>query len=422
MKSIIIHPHHLEGTIKVPTSKSLAHRAIICASLSKGESVITNVSMSLDIEATINAMRALGATIISQGTTLYINGNQTLTEKNCLIDCHESGSTLRFMIPVSLINERFVTFTGRGKLGSRPLDVYYNIFDKQGINYTYRKDVLDLKINGALQAGEFSIPGDISSQFITGLLFALPLCQGDSTIHITSPLQSKGYIDLTLDLLKLYGITIENDDYETFTIKGSQAYIAHDYEVEGDFSQAANYLAAGAMGNEVLITNLNLQSAQGDRAAIKILESMGAHLEETSEGVLMRPGRLQATNIDASQCPDIIPVMAAVCGVAQGTSLIYNAKRLRIKECDRLHATCEVLKACGVMVAEKEDAMVITGTDFVQGAELSCFNDHRMAMMEAILATRAYGDFKLDDASCVAKSYPDFFEDYQKLGGSFDEC
>jgi 3-phosphoshikimate 1-carboxyvinyltransferase len=422
MKSIIIHPHHLEGVVKVPTSKSLAHRAIIAASLSKGESVLTHVSMSLDIEATINAMRALGTTIVTQGSTLYINGNKTLTETNCLIDCHESGSTLRFMVPVSLINERKAAFTGRGKLGSRPLDVYYNIFDKQKINYTYKKDVLDLHIQGRLQSGDFSIPGDISSQFITGLLFALPLLEGDSTIHITSPLQSKGYIDLTLDMLKLYGITIENDDYETFTIKGHQAYKAHDYEVEGDFSQAANYLAAGALGNDVVISNLNLESAQGDQAAIKILESMGATLEETEKGVAMRPGRLQATNIDASQCPDIIPVMAAVCALSQGTSLIYNAKRLRIKECDRLHATCEVLKACGVMVAEKEDAMVITGCDFVSGAELSCFNDHRMAMMEAILATRAYGDFTLDDASCVAKSYPNFFEDYQMLGGQFDEC
>ena len=421
MHSLTIHPARLQGVINVPTSKSLAHRAIICAALAKGESVITNISMSKDIEATIGAMRALGATIIIQGTTLYINGNDTFKEDHVTINCNESGSTLRFMVPVALRNKRQVHFTGGGKLGQRPLDVFYDIFDKQGIAYKHKEGVLDLFIEGQLTSGTFAVPGDISSQFITGLLFVLPLLEGDSKIVVTSPLQSKAYIDLTLDMLERFGIVIDHED-QVFHIRGSQQYKAHDYEVEGDFSQAANFLVAGAIGNDVTIGNLNLDSKQGDRAAITLLEEMGAQMKETPAGIKMMPSHLQCISLDASQCPDIIPVIAVACALAQGTSQIMNAKRLRIKECDRLAATVEVLKACGVDVIELEDAMIIRGTDLFRGARLQTYNDHRMAMMEAIMATRSVGDLILDDASCVAKSYPNFFEHYALLGGSCDEC
>lgn len=421
MHSLAISPARLQGIVQVPTSKSLAHRAIICAALSQGESVLTHVSMSKDIEATIGAMRCLGATIITKGSTLYIQGAHTLSEKDVHINCNESGSTLRFMVPVALINKRKVHFTGGGKLGERPLDVYYSIFEKQGITYRYQKDVLDLHIDGALTPGVFEIPGDISSQFITGLLFALPLLDGDSRIVVTSPLQSKAYIDLTLDMLARFGIHIEIKD-QTFIIPGHQSYMAHDYEVEGDFSQAANFLVAGAIGNDVTISNLNLDSKQGDLAAISLLEEMGATLEKTRAGIKMKPSHLQCISLDASQCPDIIPAIAVACALAQGTSQIMNAKRLRIKECDRLHASVEVLKACGVDVIEFDDAMIIRGTDAFRGALLSTYNDHRMAMMEAIMATRSVGDLMIDDASCVAKSYPQFFEDYQLLGGTYHEC
>lgn len=420
MQPITIHPHALSGKVAVPTSKSLAHRAIICAALAEGESVISDISMSKDIAATIQAMRAMGTTIVSSGSTLYINGSTTHRYHELDIDCNESGSTLRFMIPVTLIHDNHVHFTGRGKLGSRPLDVYYSIFDKQGIDYSYKKDVLDLYINGHLKPGRYDVPGNISSQFISGLLFALPLLDGDSIIHITTALESEAYIELTLAMLKLFGIDIRRQDHD-FLIAGHQHYTAHDYQVEGDFSQAANYLVAGAIGNDVTITNLNLDSVQGDRVAISLLEEMGAQLDSHEGGIRMRPGHLQCISIDASQCPDIIPVMAVACALAQGTSQILNAGRLRIKECDRLHATCEVLEKCGVRVIEKEDMMIIFGVDYFTKADLSSYNDHRMAMMEAIMATRALGDLLLDDCQCVAKSYPNFFEDYKKLGGSCDE-
>lgn len=419
MQPVTIHPRPLAGRVAVPTSKSLAHRAIICASLAPGESVISDISMSKDIEATINAMRALGTTVVSQGSKLYINGKTTNRYHDFDIDCNESGSTLRFMIPVTLIEPNHVHFTGRGKLGSRPLDVYYSIFDKQEIDYSYKKDLLDLTVAGQLKPGRFDVPGNVSSQFISGLLFALPLLSGDSLIHVTTPLESAAYIELTLAMLKLFGISVKRQG-DDFLIPGNQHYRPHDYQVEGDFSQAANYLVAGAIGNDVTITNLNLDSVQGDRAAISLLEEMGAAID-TSDGVRMKPGHLQCISIDAAQTPDIIPVIAVACALAQGTSQILNAGRLRLKECDRLHATCEVLEKCGVRVIEREDMIIISGVDYFTKADLSSYNDHRMAMMEAIMATRAVGDLTIDDAQCVTKSYPRFFEDYKKLGGSLDE-
>ncbi len=422
MSAIQINPRKLMGTLQVPPSKSMAHRAIICASLAQGQSKITNIVMSKDIEATINAMKALGALIKQEGSTLIIDGSLTLGLSRAEIDCEESGSTLRFMIPVSLVNPNRVHFTGKGKLGQRPLDIYYSIFDEQKIIYLYKKDILDLYINGQMHAGEFSTPGNVSSQFISGLLFALPLMEGDSKIHITTPLESKGYIDLTLQMLETFGIEIENNNYEVFTIKGMQTYRPHDYQVEADFSQAAFFLVADVLGSKVVLEGLNLSSAQGDKEVISYLEQMGAKLIAQDQGYLMEATQLQGITIDASQCPDIIPVLAVACAMAKGTSHIINAKRLRIKECDRLKATVEVLKAAGIEAIEKEEEMIITGSDHFEGADLQSYNDHRMAMMEAIMATRASGKIQIDSKECVKKSYPNFFEDYALLKGDYHEC
>jgi 3-phosphoshikimate 1-carboxyvinyltransferase len=331
------------------------------------------------------------------------------------MDCEESGSTLRFMIPISLVDFAQVHYIGKGKLGERPLDVYYNIFDEQNISYLHREHVLDLYIQGQLSSGEFDIPGDVSSQFISGLLFALPLLDGDSIIHITSPLQSKGYIDLTLQMLNQYGIEIKYEN-NNFFIKGNQQYVPHDYTIEGDFSQAAFYFAANALNNEVVLEGLNMNSAQGDKEVIEILERMGCQLHIEGHQCYMTCDELKATDIDASQCPDIIPVLALVCANAKGTSRIYNAKRLRIKECDRLHATVEVLNQLGIQAEEKEEEMIITGGKLVAN-NVSSYNDHRMAMMEAIASTVLDKNIEIDNRECVKKSYPSFWDHFVKLGG-----
>lgn len=421
MTQIKIKPNKLSGSVQVPPSKSMAHRAIICASLASGQSIISGVEYSQDIKATISAMKALGTIIIEHDDYLEIDGTTTFFRNKCDIDCEESGSTLRFMVPISIVCEANVHFTGAGRLGKRPLDVFYNIFDQQKIAYLYKEDVLDLYIQGQLKAGSFEIPGNVSSQFISGLLFALPLMDEDSKIIITSELESKGYIDLTIQMLNQYGIHIENHNYQEFVIKGQQQYTSCDYHVEADFSQAAFYLVAGALNNNVVLKGLNLDSYQGDKAAIEILESMGCELVKEEEGYRIVCDQLHSTTIDGSQCPDIIPVIALCCALSKGTTIINNIARLRIKECDRLSATVEVINALGGQAKEENDTMVITGVTCLNGGSVSSYNDHRMAMMEAIASTVCTQDVTIDDKDCVKKSYPSFWEHFKMLKGEYDE-
>lgn len=420
MTAVKITPTKLKGVVQVPPSKSLAHRAIICASLAKGVSKIDNIEYSKDIQATIQAMKSLGTKIKEYENYLIIDGTTTFTKQNSEIDCEESGSTLRFMIPISIVEENKVHFVGRGNLGKRPLDTFYEIFERQNIGYMYKRDILDLYVIGKLKPDHYTIPGNISSQFITGLLFALPLLKGDSIIEITSTLESKGYIDLTLQMLEQYGIKIINNDYKSFVIMGNQEYQAHDYRVEADFSQAAFYLVAGAIGNDVVLTDLNLNSLQGDKATLSILETMGAKINVVSDGIKVTGENLSAAQVDASQCPDVIPVVSVALALAQGKSEVINAKRLRIKECDRIIATSSQINELGGAVVELPDSMIIRGVNEFVGGNCSSFADHRIAMMLAIAATRCNQPVIIDNMECVEKSYPSFWEDYQSLGGIID--
>ncbi|MFQ8706194.1 MAG: 3-phosphoshikimate 1-carboxyvinyltransferase [Thomasclavelia sp.] len=417
MTAVKITPTKLKGVVQVPPSKSLAHRAIICASLAKGVSRIDNIEYSKDIQATIKAMKSLGTKIKEFENYLIIDGTTTFTKQNSEIDCEESGSTLRFMVPISIVEENKVHFVGRGNLGKRPLDTFYEIFERQNIGYMYKRDVLDLYVIGKLKPDHYIIPGNISSQFITGLLFALPLLKGDSIIEITSTLESKGYIDLTLQMLNQYGIKIINNDYKSFVVMGNQEYQAHDYRVEADFSQAAFYLVAGAIGNDVILTDLNLDSLQGDKVTLNILEAMGAKINVVSDGIKVTGENLSATQVDASQCPDVIPVVSVALALAQGKSEVINAKRLRIKECDRIIATRSQINELGGAVIELPDSMTIRGVNEFIGGNCSSFADHRIAMMLAIAATRCNQPVIIDNMECVEKSYPGFWKDYQSLGG-----
>ncbi len=422
MTSITIQPHSLVGRVSVPPSKSMAHRAIICASLARGQSLIRGIEYSQDIKSTISCMKALGTIIIEHEDYLEIDGTTTFMLNKCEMDCCESGSTLRFMVPISIAHEANVHFVGEGRLGKRPLDIYYNIFDRQGVAYLYKEDELDLYIQGQLKPDVFEIPGDVSSQFISGLMFVLPLLKGDSIIKITSPLESKGYIDLTLQMLNQFGIKIINNNYKEFIILGHQEYQPSDYTVEADFSQAAFYLVAGAINNQVILEGLNLDSKQGDKEGIDILERMGCTLVPVEGGHMIQVDELVGTTIDGSQCPDIIPVFAIACALAKGQSKITNIARLRIKECDRLSASVEVIKALGGNIEEINDEMIIEGVDSFKGGSVSSYNDHRMAMMEAIASTRSTGDITIDHKECVKKSYPSFWEHFEGLGGVYHEC
>ncbi|WP_244834628.1 3-phosphoshikimate 1-carboxyvinyltransferase [Clostridium sp. BJN0001] len=421
-----INPQKLKGEVKVPPSKSMAHRAIICAALSEGESIIKNVDFSDDIKATLDSMIKLGAKASVKEDTLYIKGiskDSELGDKEVVIDCNESGSTLRFIVPIALMRYGKTKFIGRGNLGKRPLKTYYDIFDLQNIKYSHKEGVLDLKTEGQLKSGIFKVRGDISSQFITGLLFVLPLLDGDSKIEITTNMESKGYIDMTLKAIKDFGVTIVNNDYKEFIIKGNQKYKNKDYKVEADYSQAAFYLCADALNNEVYADDLSKDSLQGDKEVIDVLERMGVKFSYKDSSLIGKvSGTLKGTVIDGSQCPDIIPVLALVCALSEGKSKIINAERLRIKECDRLKAVTEELNKLGADIKETEDGLIINGVSSLKGGTtVWSHKDHRIAMTLAVAATVCSEQIVIKDYECVSKSYPDFWKDYISLGGCINE-
>ena len=426
MAELKIYPSNLKGEVKIPPSKSMAHRAIICAALSDGLCIIENIDYSDDIIATIDAMNSLGAKIVKHKDYIEVIGAYGSDEKpqeTRIIDCNESGSTLRFLVPISLLFKGSSKFIGRGNLGKRPLTTYYNIFERQGIEYSYEEGNLNLVINGELNPGTFEVEGNVSSQFITGLLFTLPLLKEDSKIIITTEMESKGYIDLTLKAMSDFGVEIINNNYREFIIKGNQKYKARNYRVEGDYSQAAFFLCADSLGNDVLCKDLDLNSLQGDKEVIDILERMNVIFNANDIGVKgTTNGELASTVIDGSQCPDIIPVLTSVAALTKGTTEIINAGRLRIKECDRLAAVTSELNKLGAKIIEKEDGLVVTGVEKLQGGvEVWSHKDHRIAMTLAIASTRCEEPIVIKDYECIAKSYPNFFEDFKALGGNVHE-
>lgn len=409
MKRIRITPKKLSGKVSVPPSKSIAHRAIICAALAKGRSVITNISFSEDITATVNAMRLAGADISVKDNSIIVVGIERFEKLGSSIDCNESGSTLRFLIPIMISLFGEACFTGKGRLGKRPLDVYYDIFKAQNIDYAVSDDPFSLLVKGRLSSGVFQVPGNISSQFITGLLLALPLLDNDSEIAITSTLESKGYIDLTLQTMKAFGVTVSNENYTRFFVKGNQKYTSTDYAVEGDYSQAAFFEVANFIGNDLDICGINQDSLQGDKQILEILDT----LKTAQENDLVV--------IDGAQCPDIIPIAAVAACLRKGKTRFINVGRLKLKESDRLSVVVEELSKIGGNITATEDSLVIDGVDTFYGTITDSHNDHRIAMMLAIAATRCCGALTINGYECVSKSYPDFFEVYKSLGGDLCE-
>lgn len=424
MNCVKVFPKKLKGSINIPPSKSLAHRAIIAAGLAGGESIIDNIVYSKDILATIYGMKNFGVSINeiekNNNKLLNIKGVNKIQIQNNVIDCIESGSTLRFLIPIALLqNEREVTFIGSGKLPQRPLDEYYNIFNKKNIFYQNEKGNLPLRVKGKLKPGEFYLKGDISSQFITGLMFVLPLLCGDSKIIITSKLESKAYVDLTMDILNKFGVKIENNNYKEFYIKGNQRYISRNYNVEGDFSQGAFWLVAGAIGEEISCKNLNINSLQGDKEIINIIKYMGGIININNDCIKVISSKLKGIVIDASEIPDLVPILAVAGTVSSGVTKIINAKRVRIKECDRLHAIACELNKIGGEVEELEDSLIIKGNKKLKGGIVDSWNDHRIAMAMAVASTVCEESLIINNSKAVEKSYPNFWEEFRNVGGNF---
>lgn len=426
--AIEIIPKELYGTVHIPPSKSISHRAIIAGALSCGKSIIQNVILSEDIIATCNGLTSLGVCMEIQKDendrhciTIYGKGIPEADE--AVVDCIESGSTLRFLIPIAALTDGKVTFKGRGKLIERPLDVYYEIFNKQGFEYENNDGKLPVTIRGRMKPGKFFVRGDISSQFISGLLFALPLLDGDSEITMTTTLQSKGYVDLTIDVLRKFGILVNNNNYQSFYIKGNQKYTPTTYSVEGDFSQAAFWLAAGVLSGSVVCEGLNMDSLQGDKDILRIIQDMGGKLEIEDNRATAVRSNLKGMDIDASQIPDLVPVIAVMAALSEGKTVIKNAGRLRIKESDRLKAITVELNKIGAKITELDDGLIIEGVESFTGGTVESWNDHRIAMALAIAAARCQYPLVIKGEEAVRKSYPDFWEDYMRLsqGGEKSE-
>ena len=402
-KTIAVHPSKLSGEIIVPPSKSAAHRALICAHLAEGESKISNIALSEDIKATLTALNTLGAAVKTEKDTVYVSGGYG--EKKFLnkdIFCNESGSTLRFIIPILLTYGGEFCLTGAGRLMERPLDDYYRIFDEK--NISYKKQDNKLFISGKLTPGKYYLSGDVSSQYISGLLFALPLLEGDSEIVITTPIESIGYIDMTIEMLSKFGVEIEKtEDYRNYKILGNQSYKPQNITVEGDYSQAAFYLVANELGNNVDVKGLKENSTQGDKKILEIIDEMRIN----------KP----VHTIDVSQIPDLVPILSVLAAKTNGTTHIVGAKRLRLKESDRLHTVYLELKKLGVDIKENNESLEITGPNEFTGAITDSHNDHRIAMSLAIASTCAEDTVTICGADSVKKSYGDFWDKFKGLGG-----
>ncbi|WP_139904610.1 3-phosphoshikimate 1-carboxyvinyltransferase [Clostridium thermarum] len=422
MSSIEIRPgSYLQGTVKVPSSKSIGHRALICAALSQGNSTVENINLSRDIKATTEVLESLGAKFFTSKNSIEVTGTPKLNCSGKELFCDESGSTLRFLIPIALLQDEKVTFNGRGKLVERPLTPYYKIFDNQQLYYKNNNGLLPLELCGKIKPGVFNIKGNVSSQFISGLMFALPLLDEDSTIVIDGNLESRPYVDLTIDVLKDFGVSIVNKDYKSFIVRGKQRYCAKNYSVEGDFSQAAFFIAGGLLNGSVLCTNLKMASLQGDKAIVDIGKLMGGKITVTEKGVLAEKSALKGTDIDASQVPDLVPILTVLAALSEGQTIIYNAARLRIKECDRLQAISTELNKLGADITEKEDSLIINGVKSLKGGIVSSWNDHRIVMAMTIASMRAEEPVIIEDYKAVEKSYPHFYSDFTDLGGQVKE-
>lgn len=414
MRRVTVLPGRLSGRVAAVPSKSDAHRALIAAALADGGSAVAPLGESDDVRLTARALERMGLGRYENGRMI---GGGAMADFPT-VPCGQSGSTLRFLIPLALTKGEGARFTGEGRLMRRPLAVYENLCASQGVAWQLAGDTLTVR--GRLRPGDFVLPGDVSSQFVTGLLFALPLLAGDSTLRFASPLQSMPYVRMTIRTLAAFGVTVAERP-GGFDIPGGQRYHPCDYAVEGDWSYAAFPLVAGALGGPVTVGGLNRRSLQGDRAIEALLGRMGARLTWGPDGLTAQAGGqgLRPIQADLSDIPDLGPALAVAALGARGESRLTGARRLAAKECDRLAAILDLARDLGgEAIAPDPDTLVIRGRGSLAGGAGRTRRDHRMAMALAVAAGLCRGPVTLDDADCVAKSAPPFWAHFEQLGGA----
>ncbi len=409
----------LSGTIAIKASKSVMHRALICAALSEGISLLKNCYISHDITATMEILTKLGATFSVVGDNIKVCGiaKKPITD-NLILNANESGSTIRFLIPIAAALGYDAIFTGENRLKTRPLDIYKEVLGENGVSVDYDGE-LPFTVSGKLCANNFPMHGNISSQFISGMLFALPLLNGDSSVEVIPPFESRGYVDITCDVLQQFGVTI-NSHENTYSLQGNQSYNACDYTVEGDYSQAAFFLVANCLGAKLNITNLNENSLQGDKQILDILKNIGVDISFINGTVKTNCTKLQSFDIDAANIPDLVPILCVLASFCDGVSTIKNVERLKIKESDRIKSSLELINALGGCASYDGEAITIHPCTEFSGGVIDTQNDHRIAMSAAIASIKSTAPVIIKGAECVNKSYPDFFTDIKMLGGVFD--
>ena len=427
-----ISPRPLGGTVGAIASKSMAHRLLICAALCPGPTRIRCATTSRDIEATSACLEALGAGVERTGEWLEVtplagsaaSDNLRQGRAGAALDCAESGSTLRFMLPVVAALGSGADITGHGRLAVRPLSPLYEELLAGGADVS-EPGSFPLRVRGRLRPGRFELPGNVSSQYVSGLLLAAPLLGGPSEIRVTEPIESRPYIDLTIRALASFGVEVMETHEEVegtprtcFVVSPATPYRSPgEVEVEGDWSNAAFWLAAGALAGEVGVSGLDLMSRQGDRAIMAALAKLGARVERRRDLCVTTPGTPTGADMDVSDFPDLVPPLAAVAALAPGTTRLTGCGRLRLKESDRVETVCRGLAALGADITSEGDDIVICGVEALGSGVVDAANDHRIAMMAAIAATRATGPVTILGAECTEKSYPSFFDDYRALGG-----
>jgi len=409
----VLLPAKLEGSIAAIPSKSQAHRLLICAALADAPSRIRCPQLSGDIRATVDCLNSMGAAITQQDDLLLVTPIREMPQSLCTLPCGESGSTLRFLLPVVGALGLNACFRMEGRLPQRPMEPLTGLLQQQGMVIRQENNLLFCE--GQLRAGSYQIPGNISSQYISGLLFALPLLDGKSRLTVTTSIESGAYIAMTLDALSLCGIKT-SQEADGWQIPGRQKpHMGENLAVEGDWSNAAFFLCAGAVSAPVSMTGLRLDSTQGDRAILDVLRRFGAKVETTKECITVSPAPLRGIEIDAAEIPDLIPVLCAVACAAKGTTRIVNAARLRLKESDRLTATANLIGALGGFAEELPDGLVIRGNGSLQGGTADAAGDHRMAMTAAVCSLICSTPVTVPHAQCIQKSYPAFWQDFRSL-------
>lgn len=412
----VINPGIRRGQVSAPPSKSIAHRMLICAALSDEKCEIKCNGISKDIAATMNCLEALGTSFSESSdhiltvTPLDFNSTGQLR-----MNCGESGSTLRFLLPITAALGRQAVFYPEGRLLERPLDALSSQLQSHGAVIAKQDSVISC--SGGLTSGIYTLPGNVSSQFISGLLFALPLINGDSRINITGKIESSAYITMTEQALLMSGIVFEKD-MAGYSISGNQHYkMPKNCSVDGDWSNAAFFLCMGALSPEgVTVSGLNLDSSQGDKKILQILRDFGAEVVLREESVFVRKKGTRPLTISAEEIPDLVPVLGVLLAGADGRSEITNAQRLRLKESDRLASTAAMINSLGGSAQETEDGIVIFGQGSLFGGRVDSYKDHRIAMAAAVAAYLCKNTVTVENAECTDKSYPSFWETFEKLG------